>query len=553
MRRVATAIALALALLAFALGPAAAGAVEPSEWHSEQPVAAGIEVPVLLGEIGDVECWSANRCLLITAGNGGVPSGIYAYDGIHWYLYSTVCGGHDGRIAWAGPDEFWTVSDQRAGEEANTGNHEVELENRSLCHFSNGAVVASYAEPLGRVSSYSRMSTAVCSGPSNCWFGGERLTGNPNVGAFHLHWDGFALTAIPSLTDPEPALADPGHAVFAMTFFQGQLYESVAVRSGDITEGETEPSFLHRVTLGVTPPFERLATPGLVTGGSPEGLEGFRFAGDGSALWALSGATELSSAETTTPTLLTLQGASFGQVPLTGGVLAAGDQVLGFAMEPGSDRAWASFMHHNGEAGPARVARLEADGSVGDEVQLPRPEEELNKKGAAGPLACPAVGQCWMATSKGWLFHLGGPPAEGPNTDPAMHQLITFRPCDEACRSGVELGLPEDNSGAEPEAELFPEVPEYEALPVREPKARPLYTHLKQKVVDETILQLTFDLTARAHVQLIAKEGKKVVAKTARMTLEKGHHRIRLQLDPKHWPTHLSFQVHRLKTKRAAK
>jgi hypothetical protein len=157
-----------------------------------------------------------------------------------------------------------------------------------------------------------------------------------------------------------------------------------------------------------------------------------------------------------------------------------------------------------------------------------------------------------MATTKGWLFHLGGPPAEGPNTDPAMHQLITFRPCDGACQSGVGAGLPEDNSGAEPEAELFPEVPEYEGLPSHERLPRPIYTHLKQKVLDGNILQLTFQLNAKAHVQLIAKEKKTVVAKTARMTLNKGHHKIRLRLDPEHWPTHLSFQVHPIKAKKKA-
>jgi hypothetical protein len=530
-------------------------AVEPSEWHSEQPVAAGVEVPVLLGEIGDIECWAANRCVLITAGNTGISAGIYAYDGRGWYRYSTVCGGHHGRIAWAGPDEFWTISDQRAGEEVNVGNHEGELQNRSLCHFKNGEVVASYAEPLGQVGSYYRMNAADCEGPDDCWFAGERLTGEPDVGAFHLHWDGSSLSAVPSLTEAELALADPGRTVFGLTFYQQQLYESVSVKVDDQPENETEPSLLHRVTLGAAQPFEPLSTPGLVTGGTLEGLEGFRFASDDSALWALSGAAE-NGGTSTTPTLLTLEADAFHQVPLTGTVFGAGSRILSFAMEPTSDGdAWASFLPRGGnQSGPARLARIEAgatSGSVGDEVQLPRPEEGLNNKGVAGPVACPAAGQCWMATSKGWLFHLGGPPAEGPNSDPAMHQFIAFRPCDDACQSGVETGLPEDNSGAEPEAEQFAEVEAYEPLPVHS-KSRPLYNHLKQKLIDRMILQVTFDLHARAHVQLIAKERKKIVAKTPRMTLEKGHHRIRLRLDPAHWPTHLSFRVHRIKTKRAS-
>jgi hypothetical protein len=544
MRRAATVLALLLTL--FGIAATHAGAVEPWEWHSEQPVAEGVGVPASLGEIGDVECWSANRCLLITAGNQGRPAGLYAYDGAGWYLYSTVCGGHEGRIAWAGPDEFWTISDQRPGEETSPKGG---LEGLSLCHFVNGEVKESFAEPTGQADSFLKMDAAACDGPGNCWFAGKRLPGEPNVGAFHLHWDGSSLTAIPSLTDPEPWLSDPGRSVLGLAFFGGQLFESVAVQAEDQAEGETEPSFLHRINLAAVAPFERLETPGLVTGGTPEGLEGFRFASNGASLWALSGANEGGA---TTPTLLTFQGFSFAQLPLGGSVFGPGTAIRGFAMEPNSEGAWASFVPRNDRSGSARVARIQANGTVDGEVALPRPEEELSSKGLAGPMSCSAVAQCWMATSKGWLFHLGGPPAEGPNTDPAMHQLITFRPCDNACPSLAGVGLPEDNSGAEPERELFAEVPEY-PIPVEHlRRPQPPYKHLKQKVIKGTILQLTFDLTTRAHVQLIAKERKAVVAKTALMTMDKGHHRIRLTLDPKHWPTHLSFQVHPIKKKKKA-
>lgn len=549
MRRIAILLALGLTIL-FA-GVRGAHAAEP-EWHSEQPVAAGIGVPVPFGEVGDIECWQANRCVLITAGTKGTPAGIYAYDGVDWHLYSTVCGGHNGRIAWAGPDEFWTISDQRVGEEAI--GHETLYWNRSLCHFKNGEVVASYAKPLGQEDSYSRMDAAACEGPNNCWFGGERLAGSANVGAFHLHWDGSALTPVPSLTEPEAALEDPGRAVFALTFHQGRLYESVSVRAGDepLVE-ETEPSFLHRIALGTARPFEPLMTPGLDIGGTAEQMEGFRFAQYGPELWTLGGSTEFNS---NAVTMLRLEGESFVQVPLTGGIFQAGNVVKGFAMEPRSSSAWVSFAppftNVVGGLGSDHLARIHSDGSVDDGVVLPRPEEELNSKGSPGPVVCPAAGQCWTATSKGWLFHLGGPPAEGPDTDPAMHQLITFRPCDEACRSSNEVGLPEDDSGAEPETSPFAEAPPYELPPPKLHKPHPLYTHLRQKLIHHTVLQLTFVLHAPAHVQLIAKEHKQVVAKTARLTLDKGKHRVRLALDPKHWPTHLSFQVHRVKKKKAS-
>jgi hypothetical protein len=546
MRRFALTLAVVAALSVAGVGRAHA---DSAGWHSEQPVAAGIDVPVPFGEVGDIECWQANRCVLIAAGLGGgtvengMPAGIYAYDGTGWHLYSTVCGGHRGKIAWAGPDDFWTISDQRIGELSSQ--EAAAYWRRSLCHFENGEVVASYAEPLEADGSYPQLNAAACEGPSDCWFGGERLEGAPNVGAFHLHWDGSALTAVPSLSAPDLGVEDPGRAVFGLTFHQGRLYESVSVREGDEPVGETEPSFLHRIEPGAANPFEPLFTPDLNAGGVPAQLEGFRFAADGPELWALSGSTG-----STPVTMLKLAGESFARVPLTGDVFQAGYRVNGFAAEPGSGSAWASFMSGSTNAtgrGPARLVRIHGDGSVDGEVVLPDPEEALNPKGNAGPIACPAAGQCWMASSRGWLFHLGGPPAEGPDLDPAMHQLITFRPCDDACRTSTEVGVPVDDSGAEPEASLFADVPPYEPPPTRRPKSHPLYTHLRQKVIDETVLQLTFVLHARAHVRLIARERKKVVAKTARLTLGTGKHRIRLALDPKHWPTHLSFQVHRVK------
>ena len=158
-------------------------------WRSEQP--SGPNGPTPLGEVGDISCRQANRCLLITPGNGGMPAGIYAYDGSGWFLYSTVCGGHAGRIAWAGPTDFWTISDQQSGQGSVAAGGEAEGFNRSLCHFVNGAVVASYAEPLGVGGSYLPMNAAACNGPSECWFAGERLPGTGNVGAFHLYWNGI--------------------------------------------------------------------------------------------------------------------------------------------------------------------------------------------------------------------------------------------------------------------------------------------------------------------------------------------------------------------------
>src|ERR1700744_3218462 len=103
-------VALAVALLA-APGAGAAGL----GWHSGTPGGPGIAVPTPIGEVGAMSFWAPNRGVLITAGNKAMPAGVYAYDGTGWHLYSTVCGGHEGNLAWAGPDEFWTGSDYASG------------------------------------------------------------------------------------------------------------------------------------------------------------------------------------------------------------------------------------------------------------------------------------------------------------------------------------------------------------------------------------------------------------------------------------------------------
>ena len=122
-------LTVALALLALgALAPAcAAGATwqfAPAEAPPAPPGVAQQPLPVPLGKVGAISFWAPNRGLLIEEGtsaegcrtaNGtaGVPCGLYAYNGRSWHLLSTVCGAGEGRIAWAGPEDFWTISDRR--------------------------------------------------------------------------------------------------------------------------------------------------------------------------------------------------------------------------------------------------------------------------------------------------------------------------------------------------------------------------------------------------------------------------------------------------------
>ncbi|HEX6667369.1 MAG TPA: hypothetical protein VF081_12325 [Solirubrobacterales bacterium] len=532
-----------LSVLAALALPAAAGA---SQWHSEQPVAAGAGVPVPLGPVGDIEFWAPNRGMLITEGNGGMPAGVYAYDGSGWHLYSTVCGGHEGRIAWAGPTEFWTISDQRLGQEDVVGeNQEFQFFNRSLCHFKEGKVVASYAEPLGLETTFSRINAAACNGPDDCWFGGDRLPGTINAGAFHLHWNGLGLAAVPSLTAPQPELADPARAVRDLAFHAGRFYESVQVAAADgEIPGEPDPqqpSFLHGLDPASATPFAQLFTPQPLqygTGVSGRDLGAFRFTELGGRLWAIAGAAGEAPAQVTA---VRLQDGVFSQVSLSdpGSTFTPSDRVSGVAAEPGAGRIWVSFRHAGGEGNgilPARLTAIGADGTVEAATLLPA-EPGGTHRGSAGPIACSAVDQCWMATGRGWLFHLGD--ALPQDTDPAMHTLIAERPCDGSCPAVPPAELPIDDSGSE-----LP-VPEQAGDKGRESnrKAHRLVVGVKQRVLDGNVLELSFTLKATAHVQLLARRSGHVVAKTPRQTMGKGRHSLRLRLDPDRWPTNLDFKV----------
>lgn len=545
MRRAAALLALLAALL-----HAAPAAADAAEWRSQQPLGAQGRTP--LGEVGDLQCWEANRCLLITSGNSGMPAGLYAYDGAGWYLYSTVCGGHGGRIAWVGPDEFWTISDQQAGQQTES---ERQLQRRSLCHFKGGAVVASYAQPLGVAGSYLPMSAAACLGPDECWFGGERLPGTVNRGAFHLYWNGLGLTSLPSLTEQQPSLADPGRSVFDLAYHGGRLYESVQVLEGDEAPGEPaeQPYFLHRIVPGVQPAFEpEIPANPIVYGGAatnPEELEGFHLSDDGESLWAISGSVVTRQGGVTA--LRLAPGATnFQQLTLSDPTPAfeIGTRVTGVAAEPGAAAAWVGFRPiSDNEFSPARLALVHADGTVDPPLALAPEGEGVGPYwGPAGAIDCPAAGQCWLATEKGWLFHLG--PDLPPNGDPAMHQLITFRPRDAGLPTVPPVSLPEDNSGAYSAAgeEIKPEVQE-EPLPKRKPA---LVSKLRQRLLDGNMLELSFVLRVRSHVRLLAKRKGKVVAKTPRYTLPKGPGKVRLHLDPKRWPTKLDLQVHEAKAGR---
>jgi hypothetical protein len=551
-----------------------------ASWRLEQPAppsappgVQGSSTPIGLGRIGDMEFWAPNHGLLITAGNGStIAPGLWAYDGAGWHQLSTVCGATDGRIAWAGADEFWTISDGRPGQASVNGNIPPTTDN-TLCHFSGGQVVGSYASPAFQANSYQPMHAAGCIVPaparvqSDCWFAGDPLPA-PQVGAFHLYWDGHALHA-----EPNPQ----GHTVGDMRAFEGRLYESVRIRPSfnppepseedQVTEPESavEPSLLHEISpAGVQPTFVSLL-PGVPSYGPevfPSDLRSLRLGADGEALWGAAGPLD----ELETPpgslmgevTVLRYAQGQWSQVLGAGTDPAEGNPfahevVEGVAAEPATESAWMALDSQEDSAQPsptalAKVARITAAGTVSDIEELPsvqEREEGVGPKGGAAKIACPAVHDCWLTTTQGWLFHLSDGSSPPHDEDPAFAKLITYRPPDEGVPQVVPDAPPADDSG------LLGEPPPISSLLTTKEStelriAVPLLSDVHSRLVHGSALELRFKLAVKARVRLIAKRRKQVVASTPMRTLARGKHSLLLQLNPRRWPTKLSLQTHAL-------
>ncbi len=556
-----TTVSLPLLLLCLVLGaPGAAYAAGLEDdggaaWHLEQPPppppppgVPGSSTPIGLGKIGDIEFWAPNRGVLTTAGNGStIPPGLWAYNGREWHELATVCGATDGRIAWAGPEDFWTISDGRPGQAPDAFGNPPPLEDNTLCHFSGGRIVASYALPAFRANSYQAMHAAACVSASDCWFAGDPLP-PPQVGSFHLHWNGTSVTEEPYRQD--------SYAIQDLRDFQGQLFESAQLTPPT----PEEPSALHIINpKRVTPQFEALPGLPLYGGGEfPTALEPFHLTTADGALWAAAGAvreTPKGSAEGEV-TVAHYDGASWKQLLGAGSEHAAeplfgGETVTSAAAEPGSEGAWLGLdpqadAEHPSPTAFAHVARITAEGSVSteDDEQLPG-NGEVGPKGATDKMTCPTVHDCWMATTQGWLFHLSTGLKLPLDTNPAFAGIISERPEDEGVPKVQPDAPPADDSGLLGE----PPPPSGELPQVKEVETRvavALLSHIHTRLVHGDTLELRFHLAARARVRLIAKRKRRVVAKTPWHTFSAGNRRLLLRLNPRAWPTKLQLETHAL-------
>ncbi|HVR04762.1 MAG TPA: hypothetical protein VMS02_01895 [Solirubrobacteraceae bacterium] len=599
-RRVLLAGTLAAGVLACALSSAGAvaQAVETggAEWRLEQPRPPAAppgtpeaSVPIGLGQVGDIEFWEPNRGLLITHGNGpAVPPGVWAYDGTEWREIAEVCGASEGSIAWAGPDEFWTVSDGRPGQTNESSGTQFEtqipLEDNTLCHFAGGSVVASYAHPAGQADSYQAMHAAACIPPpppavdsSDCWFGGDPLP-EPQLGAFHLHWNGSALEA-------EPYLGE-AHAVQSMSVLEGALYESVRIRTSDrVAQEKSRYPVLHTIEPGADPAIAPEAEEPPLYGSARElssALEFLHLSAAEGALWGAAGkspkAIEPPEEAGQVTVVRRVQGVwsqpigpgsptsgispnPLGRVlvseaeerKLLGGEAKAAT-VSGIAAEPGSENAWLALRPPtgSGEGLSAVLVHISPAGKVLGAQVLPSQsevQEGIGPKGAAARISCPAVEDCWMATTAGWLYHLA---PEGRRTLPAneisgFRNLVTFRPPDLGLPQVIADAPPPDTSGLNEEFNIPSEIKGGEAQSETNAKVQlPLLSHLHSRLLHGSTLQLSFHLAVKARVRLLAKRHGRLVAATAMRTLKAGSRTLQLRLNPHSWPTKLSLQTHAL-------
>jgi hypothetical protein len=562
-RRLAEPRAVALwvaALVCCALGHvASAQAIEDdggASWRLEQPRppepppgVVGSSTPVGLGKIGDIQFWAPNRGLLSTAGNGStIPPGLWAYNGAEWHELATVCGASDGRIAWAGADDFWTISDGRPGQASDAFGNPPPLKDNTLCHFHNGRVVASYASVAFQASSYRAMHAAACLSPNDCWFAGDALP-SPQQGTFQLHWDGASIAALP-YTQDSSAAAD-------LRSFNSQLYESVQLAS-PLAEA---PAPLRTINPnGVAPAFEALTGLPLYGGEEfPTALSALALSNSDGSLWAAAG-----------PVFETPAGSAPGQVTLardegerwrqvlgaatepSGASLFGTEVVTSVAGEPGSEAAWLALDTQGDARNPspiagAHVARVTSAGtvSVQDNLSLPA-SGETGPKGGAAKVACPAPHDCWLASTQGWLYHLSTGEQLQLDSDPAFARLITERPADEGVPQIQPDAPPPDTSGL-----LGEPPPSLGALPetMKEPESRQrvaLLSHVRSRLVHGSTLELRFHVATRARIRLIARRKGKTVASTRRTVFAAGNRRLLLALDPRRWPTKLQIQAHAL-------
>jgi hypothetical protein len=534
-------------LAAGALVAAAIASVGPSiargeaSWRLEQPAPPeGARFKAPLGTPDDMEFLAPNEGLLSVEGNAVVPTGLFFWNGRAWHQLSTVCGGSGeaSRIAWAGPDEFWTITEPS---EPRVGS------GLALCHFKDGVVVGSYSTPLQSPDPFRPLDAAACDGPDDCWFAGiasEDPTGQ-RVGAFHLHWDGTNLT-----TSYQPQ----GRGVSALAVLNGTFYEStlVGAQAGDITDPVTlatpeplGPILIHRLVGEAFTDANFLPFP--YAGVPAEGVELLSAKSDGSDLWFSGGGAASGPAAphdgsvASPPVAVHYSEPFFQQAPIETSLFGSEDRFVDISPVPGTSSAWVTdqALSERGSATDrAKVALIGTDGSA----TLQTLPASGAGRGSAQLVAATGPEEAWMATSAGWLFHYTDGTILPEDGDANWSSTITQRPNESVAQFVSDTPPPDDSQlFAPPPVQVETKVGS-ESVPLVIPA---LLKSIKVARHGLTVT-ISFQLTRLADVQLVAKLHGKVVARTRKERLKPGARKLELSFERKRWPDALSFKTKEL-------
>jgi hypothetical protein len=537
LRLRATGTLLAGVAVAAAIASAGPGVARgEATWRLEQPAPpAGAAFKAPLGIPDDMEFYAPNEGLLSVEGNATVPAGLFFWNGRDWHQLATVCGGAGevSRIAWAGPDDFWVITEPS---EPRSGS------GLGLCHFEDGEVVGSYSTPFQSPDPFRPMDAAACDGPDDCWFAGigsEDPSGQ-RIGAYHLHWDGTSLT---SSYQPQ------GRGVSGLTYFDGAFYEStfVGTQAGDTTDPVTlaapeplGPVLIHQLVDGTFTGVSFLPYP--YPGVPLEGTELLSAKADTTSLW-FSGGGAASGPDApkegsvpSPPVAVRYEEPFFKQVPIDASLFGTEDRFVDIAPVPSTDTAWAAdqpYSQRRSTNDRAKVVLIEPDGATTTDT-LP---VSGAGRGSAQLVAATGPEEAWLATSAGWLFHYTNGTILPEDNDPNWAGTITVRP-NESVEQFVSDTPPPDDS------ELFAPPPvQVETKATEVPTAEVIPALLKDVTVARHGLTVTvsFQLARLADVQLVAKLRGKAIAHTREERLRAGKHALSLSLQRKRWPSALSF------------
>jgi hypothetical protein len=533
----ATGTLLAGVVVVAALVSAAPGVARgEATWRLEQPAPpVGTPYKVPLGTPDDMQFYAPNEGLLSVEGNTVVSAGLYFWNGRNWHQLATVCGGAGevSRIAWAGPDDFWVITEPS---EPRTGS------GLGLCHFEDGEVVGSYSTPFQSPEPFRPMDAAACDGPDDCWFAGigsEDPSGQ-HIGAFHLHWDGTNLT---SSYQPQ------GRGVSGLAYFDGTFYESTFVgaepgsQEGPVALASPEPDgavLIHKLVGGTFTDTGFL--PYAYQGVPPEGVELLSAKADATNLW-FSGGGAASGPDAPhegsvpgPPVAVYYDEPFFIEDAINPALFGSEDRFVDIAPVPGADTAWAAdqpYSQRRSATAKAKVVLVEPGGGASvDTLPVSGPG-----RGSAQLVAAIGPEEAWMATSAGWLFHYTNGAVLPEDSDPSWAGTITVRP-NESIEQFVSDTPPPDDS------ELFAPPPvAVEAKSTEVPVPEVIPALLKDVNVARHGLTVTvsFQLTRLADVQLVAKLHGKAIARTYDERLKAGKHSLSLRLERKRWPSGLSF------------